>query len=222
MVYAAGIVLVLATMVVGRFVWPTPDTVRQIGWDTLAVAVVGLAAVLLQPAAGFPSLLDPEVRAARRVWLPALAGLAFGVADVVVFEVIVRTAAHTELPPYLQPFPYSLLLYPSGAWYIETLYRLLPLTVGMALARRFLPRAAWTPVFVLLAVATSVVEPLNQLIASPLWLTIYGLVTGLAMNLLQALLYRRGGWLASLSVRLGHYLIWHILLGLYVELIVLS
>jgi hypothetical protein len=196
--------------------------VRQLGWDALLVVILGLVAVWFQEEAGFPGLLDPGIRAAQRVLFPSLVGIAFGVADVAVFELIARGGPHASLPPYLQPFPYSLLLYPAGAWHVETLYRLLPLTAGMALVTRLLPERARLPLFVVLAVATSVIEPLEQLIASPPWLTAYAFVTALAMNLFQAWQYRRSGWFAALSVRLGHYLVWHILLGLYVQYAILG
>jgi hypothetical protein len=37
------------------------------------------------------------------------------------------------------------------------------------------------------------------------------------MNFLQAIHYRKAAFLATLSLRLGHYLLWHVLLGVYVE-----
>lgn len=37
------------------------------------------------------------------------------------------------------------------------------------------------------------------------------------MNFLQAIHYRKAEFLATLSLRLGHYLLWHVLLGVYVE-----
>jgi hypothetical protein len=37
------------------------------------------------------------------------------------------------------------------------------------------------------------------------------------MNLSQAVYFRKAGFLASLTLRLGHYILWHILLGVHVE-----
>jgi hypothetical protein len=54
------------------------------------------------------------------------------------------------------------------------------------------------------------------------WFVTYALISGFAMNFLQAIYFKKAGFIANLSLRLGHYLIWHILLGIYVEWIELS
>jgi hypothetical protein len=51
---------------------------------------------------------------------------------------------------------------------------------------------------------------------------VYATVSGIAMNAWQFKSYLKYGFVASLAVRLGHYLIWHILLGIYVEFIELA
>jgi hypothetical protein len=42
------------------------------------------------------------------------------------------------------------------------------------------------------------------------------------MNLLQAYRLRKAGFGAAWMLRLGHYLVWHIALGLYVEMVELA
>jgi hypothetical protein len=42
------------------------------------------------------------------------------------------------------------------------------------------------------------------------------------MNLWQAYQYKKAGFLGALMIRYGHYLIWHILLGVYIEFFVLQ
>jgi hypothetical protein len=64
---------------------------------------------------------------------------------------------------------------------------------------------------------TSFREPLEQLPDGGLLIISYSFLTGFAMNYLQAIFYKKSGFLASLFLRLGHYLFWHILLGIYVE-----
>jgi hypothetical protein len=91
----------------------------------------------------------------------------------------------------------------------------------MLLARKFLPEKYHSLVFWIFAVLTSVWEPLEQLPTGSWALVTYSLVTGFFFNLLQAIFFRKAGWLASLFVRLGHYLLWHILLGIYIEFFVL-
>jgi hypothetical protein len=72
--------------------------------------------------------------------------------------------------------------------------------------------------FLAAAILIALREPLGQLPQGGILLIIYGFITGFLMNFLQAVWYGRAGFLASLSIRLGHYFIWHILLGLYIEL----
>ena len=67
------------------------------------------------------------------------------------------------------------------------------------------------------AILTAIREPMEQLPDGGILLLVYSLLTGFFMNFLQAVWYRKAGFLASLSVRLGHYFVWHILLGIYIE-----
>jgi hypothetical protein len=67
------------------------------------------------------------------------------------------------------------------------------------------------------AILTSLREPLEQLPNGETLFVVYSLLTGFLMNFLQAIYYKKSGFLASLAVRLGHYLFWHILLGIYVQ-----
>ena len=46
---------------------------------------------------------------------------------------------------------------------------------------------------------------------------IYAFLSGFLMNYIQASYYLKAGFLSSLTLRLGHYLFWHIILGIYVQ-----
>lgn len=78
-------------------------------------------------------------------------------------------------------------------------------------------RSGRNAVLVILGVLTSVIEPILQFPSGPVWLLVYATVSGLAMNGLQFYSYVRSGFLASMVIRLSHYLVWHILLGVYVQ-----
>jgi hypothetical protein len=124
---------------------------------------------------------------------------------------------YTELPPFLQPFPYSIFLYFSGAFEIEVFYRLIPLTLILLLGKwlaggKYFDTFLWSAI-----VLTSLREPIEQLPNGELWLVVYSLLTGFLMNYFQAIYFKNAGFLASLTLRLGHYLFWHILLGIYVQ-----
>jgi hypothetical protein len=134
-----------------------------------------------------------------------------------VFKIILHPEPYSELPPFTQPFPYSLFLYFSGAFEIEVFYRLIPLTL-LLLAGNYFRKGKYYELFWWVAVGvTAIREPLEQLPSGSLLLIAYSLVTGFMMNFLQVVWYRKAGFLSSLSIRLGHYLIWHILLGMYIE-----
>ncbi len=150
---------------------------------------------------------------------PLFIGSVFGVLDVLVIKMMMHPEPYTELPPFLQPFPYSLFLYFSGALEVEVFYRLIPLTLIFLLGKwaeggKYFEVFAWTAI-----VLTSFREPLEQFPSGPWWFVAYAFLSGFLMNFFQALCLKNAGFLASLSVRLGHYLFWHILLGAYVEFV---
>ena len=64
---------------------------------------------------------------------------------------------------------------------------------------------------------TSLREPLEQLPTGEYWYITYALLSGFIMNYLQGIYYKNAGFIATLNLRLGHYLFWHILLGFYVQ-----
>jgi|WetSurSiteA1Bulk_404760.scaffolds.fasta_scaffold01320_7 hypothetical protein len=220
-VYVLILAIVVATYIAGPFVAGNYPSVRLIDWDILLLWLLGMAALFCQKQAGFPDLIDPAVKVRDRFRIPLIMGILFGIADIIVFEGILQHPAYSELPPFLQPFPYSILLFTSGAVYVEILHRLLPLTLIMLLSGKYLPRKYQNLVFWIFAFLTSIWEPLEQLPSGAWGLLAYSFVSGFAFNLLQAYYFRKAGWLASLFIRLGHYLIWHILLGIFVQYFVL-
>lgn len=188
-------------------------------WDyqNVLLMLLGIPFLFLQTKANLPNFWEATIPKKSKWILPVLVGAAFGMLDVVVFKVIQHPEPYTDLPPFLQPFPYSLLLYFSGAFEIEIFYRLIPLTL-MLLAGKWLAKGKYFTVFLWAGIVlTSLREPLEQLPDGPLWIIVYSLLTGFLMNFLQAWYYTKSGFLASLFVRLGHYTFWHILLGIYVQ-----
>jgi hypothetical protein len=187
--------------------------------DNIDTFLMSLAALLLfvQKQAGFPEPLDRNISNRKRFLIPMAAGIIFGMLDILTIRVILHPEPYTSLPPFLQPFPYSLFLYLNGALYMEIFYRLLPFMLIMLPVTKFTPEKFHLPVFIVLAVVTSLAEPIMQFPEGALWFRIYATASGFAMNFLQAWYFRKYGFFASLSVRLGHYMVWHILQGIYVE-----
>jgi hypothetical protein len=184
--------------------------------DTVLMCVIAIL-LFFQPSAGFPSPMDKSISNKNRFWIPAIAGIIFGLLDILVIRVILHPEPYTSLPPFLQPFPYSVFLYVNGAIYMEIFYRLLPFMLVMLPVTWFTPGKYHFPIFIILAVISALAEPIMQFPDGATWFRIYATASGFAMNFLQAWYFRKYGFFASISVRLGHYLFWHILQGIYVE-----
>jgi hypothetical protein len=107
------------------------------------------------------------------------------------------------------------LIFSAGAMYVEPIYRLLLIPLPLWLVSNVLLRGRFqVPVFWTVAVLASAFELLDQL-ASPaaqLGLARAGFLAahGFALNLVQAACFRRYGLVASIAVREGFYLLWHV------------
>ncbi len=188
-------------------------------WEitNILLLLVGVPFLFLQTKAKLPDFWQSGILNSSRFLLPVAIGIVFGILDVLVFKVILHPLPYRELPPFTQPFPYSMFLYVSGAFEVEVFYRLIPLTLILLIGNWFKKGKFYMIFFWAGAILTAVREPLEQLPDGSVALLVYSVLTGFFMNFLQAIWYRKAGFLASLSVRLGHYFIWHILLGIYIE-----
>jgi hypothetical protein len=191
-------------------------------WTNIALLAVAVPFIFLQKKAGLPEFWDQNVSMRNRLLYPGLIGIAFGLLDVLVIKGILHPEPYTELPPFLQPFPYSIFLFFSGALEVEVFYRLIPFVLVLLLfskikGGKYLDLAFWVT-----AILTALREPLEQFPTGAVWFVAYAFISGFLMNLIQAIFLRKSGFIGSLSVRLGHYLIWHILLGIYVEWVELA
>jgi hypothetical protein len=194
--------------------------VRLLTWGEVALLLLGLPLLPLQERAGLPAWLNRSFRTGS--WQPLLIGVIFGSLDVAIIGFLSRSEPYDRLPPFLQPFPYSIFLYGSGAFFVEVFYRLIPLTLlmwagSLVAGGRY---AHWF--FWIGAVLTALREPLEQSANGPAGLLPYTFLSSFAMNLTQAWYFRRAGFLASYTLRLGHYLCWHILFGVWVEYVLLG
>ena len=215
----------LADVLLARY--PPGPGGRQVapeGWAALAVyAALGLVGVWCAARTGFPAGWDARLPAPRRLLLPFLVGAGFGVLAIAIEE-----ATHSlrilegVLGPATVAFPASLLVYSAGAIKWELLFLLFPVPVllwlvsGVALGGRGQARTFWV-----LAALSAAAEPLLQ--GVPLLVLSAGAIGpaafaayaahGYAFNLAAAVGFRRAGLLAPVLVRLGDYLVWHVLYG---------
>lgn len=212
---------ITVTIIYGQALERQGTQVRLWNWTNLLIMLPLIPLAFMQKKAGLPPYSgDKGIGAALKI--PVLAGIFFGLLDVLVIKVFLHPEPYTTLPPFLQPFPYSIFLYTSGALDIELYYRLLPCTLFL-LASPYVGKDRYRKgMIIFLAVVTSLIEPIMQIPTGSIWLIMYSFITGLAMNGIQFYFLIRSGFMAQLSVRLGHYLIWHILLGMYVQFIELA
>lgn len=217
--YAVFLAIALTGIFYGTAITGSFSFVRVWDFTNLALMLVGIPFLFLQSRAGLPEFWDSTISHKKRILYPLLIGIFFGVLDILVVKVMMHPDPYTELPPFLQPFPYSLFLYISGAFEIEVFYRLVPLTLILLLGKWFKNGQYFTYFVWAGILLTALREPLEQFPDGNMAFILYSLVTGLLMNALQAFYFSKAGFVASISVRLGHYLLWHILLGIYVQFV---
>lgn len=220
--YSCFILIALVGIYYGNLLATTTTNLRIWNFQNLLWLLVGFPFILLQKQAGLPLAYHNEAPASSRILKPILVGILFGIADLIIIEFILNEQPHTSLPPYTQPFPYSIFLYSSGAFEIEIFYRLIPITLVLLIFSKIKSGAYMNIAFVVIAILTSLREPIEQFPSGATWFIIYACLSGFGMNLIQALFFKRYGFSSSLMVRLGHYMIWHILNGIYIQYVVLQ
>ncbi len=211
--YLALITVTMITFVSGNLLAENGAEIRLFGWDALMVVLLGFVMIGFQKEAGFPELLERSISSTHRFFIPFLTGFLYAAADMIVNSWIPKTEPLKI--PAVQPFGYTLLYYASGAMYFEIVNRLLTMTLVLYLVNRCLSERYHNLAFWMLAILISLYLSLQTLSEFSLWISLYGLIAGFSMNLLQALYYKKAGFLASLSVQFGHYFLWHFLAGIY-------
>ena len=218
----SGLVAYLVAVKLSLSLWPgvfrSPAQAAVFGWPYLALwAALGYAGVLLSRRTGFPEPWNGGVSNRRRLVLPLVLGVAFGILAIGVDLATHWTdfvARKMGLPTIHIAFPASAIVYPGGAIIVEILYRLFPIPVLLWLVSTVLLRGRrQSQTFWILAAATSLVEPLGDLGLAPLGIPTVAaaFAQDYALNLAQAWLFRRLGFLASILMRVFFYLVWHVL-----------
>ena len=217
-VYLLLIVWCLIALFAGRIMLSRGVPLRLFDGEALAVVCLGFFAVPYQQLAGLPSLTDYRVNWRLRYLAPFAMGLSFAIVDVVVFRYVLHPAPSSRLPGFLQPFPYSALYFVADAVYVEVIYRLLPFTLILSLTGHLQLKAGRTPIaFWIVAIVTSLAAPYQLIVKGPVQLMVTLYTLHFVFNMIQALFYKNAGLLASLCMRLGHYLLWYILLGICLQ-----
>jgi hypothetical protein len=185
-------------------------------WQLIGfLTLVGGISVWLGPRVGLPNFWDVDISIRKRLLLSTLVGLGAGAVSLAIqlggSARIMAEAAHTS--SINVAFPGSLVIYSGGAIILEALYRLILITLPLWLvANVILRKRGQTPVFWVLALLTSALEPLEQMsvLDGHLELIVISGVTTYGINVFEFYLLRRSGWLAPLVFRLALYSVSHI------------
>lgn len=216
-IFAACLFVAAIGILYGQEIKTQYSNLRIWEWENMAWLGLGIPFLFLQSAAGLPNFIETNIPNKHRFLQPMFFGAVFGILDILVIKVLQHPESYTELPPFLQPFPYSIFLFFSGALEVEVFYRLIPMTLLLLLGNKIAKGKYYDHFLGSAIILTALREPLEQFPSGQIAYLLYAFLTGLFMNALQAVYFKKAGFLASLSMRLGHYLFWHILLGVYVQ-----
>src|SRR5690349_18817931 len=123
-IYAA---LVLWTAAVAALSPPIlSPAIRGIAWPQVIVAASGFLGILLLSKAELPQFWNKE-GALRILGIPFVTGLAFGGINVICMQALMPVDRSAAMPPFLQPFPWSIAVFSAGAVVMEAMFCLVPL-----------------------------------------------------------------------------------------------
>jgi hypothetical protein len=190
----------------------------------LGVTLVGLAAIWCLHRSSFPAAWDTRIPAQRRLLLPLLVGAIFGILAIGIelYTGSLQSLQETIGAKVTVGFPQSLAVYTSLSAVLELEYLVLPVSLLLWLIAGVILRGRGeTPIFWVLALLASAYEPLQQgsdvIAAAGGSITTLGIVLyvvhSFSFNFSAAVVFRRYGLLAPILVRVGDYIVWHILFG---------
>jgi len=214
--------LALAKVVLGlasvKGVLATQDQLFR--WSVIAgFTVLGGTSAWLVPRAGLPDLWDARISVRTRFLLPVVAGLGLGAVNLIVHELTgfaKQLAAAAGIATINVAFPASIVFYSAGAIIIESTYRLIVITGPLWLISTVLLRKrGHTAVFWALALLIAVLEPMDQMsfVAANRGIMLISGSFTYVLNVGEAYLLWRRGFLAPLAFRVAFYLVWHVVGG---------
>jgi hypothetical protein len=184
------------------------------------LSLLGLVGVWLATRTGFPAAWGEGVPLRRRLAWPFGIGLGVAALGVVVDLATgheftrLNAAAHGVGQQYSDPLS-MLVIFSAVPVLVEAIYRLIPLPILLWLISNLVLRGRWqSPVYWLLAVPLSLWEPITQTIVVPdIGPQVFAreVALGFALNFTQAWFFRKYGFVSSIAVREGYYLLWHVL-----------
>ena len=206
--------------------FPVEGQEAAFSWLFVAlISLMGLAGIRLSRKTGFPEIWDEKITSRQRFLIPATAGLIYGLFTVVPLLINQTNRLHPDAlaaDPHVK-FPFSIPFYVYGTIFLETFLKLFLLTLIVFVISNLICRGRFQNIaFWIAAILVSLYEPLPYLLEDlqgksgtstimPVLTSLFGSL--FISNLISAYLFRKYGFLAPLTMRLSHYLIWHIIYG---------
>lgn len=196
-----------------------PSQAELFGWPILGIfSLIGFLGVFLSQKTGFPDAWREEHSIWQNILLPNLVGVGFGMLMVSIdlFTGFTKlfAARHGVIQQYTS-FPSMFFVFTAASIIVEVVYRLFLIPLVLWLVSNVLLRnRAQSLLFWFLAVLTSLFEPLGQfpdLQTLPSILMISLGAIYFTINLVQAGFFRKYGFLSAIMVRMGFYIVWHVL-----------
>jgi len=171
----------------------------------LGVSAAGVFGMFASRPAGFRSMWDRQISNRARFLAPALIGVSFGLLTIYRDHLASFAGIHLPLRVAIPAFSY-------GAIFIEILYRLFVLpTAVWFISNIVLRRRGQTVAFWAVAGVLALLEPLTQGNGFSSLTDAFGFLLLFGEDICEAWLFRRFGFLAAVSMRMGLYWAWHIL-----------
>lgn len=190
---------------------------QQTSWlFVIIVALLGGIGLLLSTRTGFPEMWDPQISNQKRFWIPALVGVGLGVI-MFLFDLAQPLGSEAQTR-----FPDSLIVFSLAGIIEEVIIHLFLTTFliwlvsGLLLKGRYQEPIFWVVaaggaglywLVQVQAIRTYFPEQFSITLGAQVFLVIVVTITA------GAYLFRKGGFLAALSLRYGFYLVWHIIWG---------
>ncbi len=180
-----------------------------------AIWVVGWVGVYLASGTGFAGLWQKDISNFKRFLEPALIGVGIGLLSIG-FDFVQPLGGES-----LIKFPASLVAYPLGGILEEIIFRLFLTTTLVWIFSNMLLRGKWQEVvfwvvnlFLGMFYTLSQLSQYQSLVGTVDLLVVARFFVVIAVYfLLAAYYYRKYGFLAAISMRMGDYLVWHIIWG---------
>lgn len=186
--------------------------------------LLGAAGLWLSRRTGFPRMWDPNISNRGRFLLPAVIGVVTGL-GMIGMDLWLRIANYSQIPQTELPEGLLAVIIAGITEEIALRLFLIPLLIwlvsGLVLKGRWQEQTFWGAAGVVAVLYTWLAvgallgraEIADVGRAPPFY--ILGFPTILLYSLLAAWFFRRAGFLAVLSLRIGFYFVWHIVWPLF-------